>query len=62
MMVPKLKGFIVDNDRLLRFKSQIYIPPNDALMNLILNKAHRVVYMAHSGVMKMREDLKPLFF
>jgi hypothetical protein len=29
---------------------------------LILSKAHRAVYMAHPGVMKMRADLKPLFF
>ena len=29
---------------------------------MILNEAHRVVYMAHPGVMKMRADLKPLFF
>jgi hypothetical protein len=29
---------------------------------LILREAHRVVYMAHSGVTKIREDLKPLFF
>jgi hypothetical protein len=29
---------------------------------LILREVHRVVYMAHSGVTKMREDLKPLFF
>jgi hypothetical protein len=29
---------------------------------LFLSEAHRVVYMAHPGVTKMREDLKPLFF
>jgi hypothetical protein len=29
---------------------------------LILSEAHRAVYMAHPGVKKMREDLKPLFF
>jgi hypothetical protein len=62
MMVPKFEGFTVDSDGLLRIKSQIYIPPNDELMILILNKAHRELYMAHTGVTKMREDLKPLFF
>jgi hypothetical protein len=62
MMVPKFEGFTMENDRLLRFKGQIYILPNDELRNLILNKAGRVVYMAHLGVTKMREDLKPLFF
>jgi hypothetical protein len=62
MMVPKFEGFTMDNDGLLRFKSQIYIPPNDELRSLILNEAHREVYMAHPGVTKMREDLKPLFF
>jgi hypothetical protein len=29
---------------------------------LILSEAHRVVYMAHQGVTKMRAYLKPLFF
>jgi hypothetical protein len=29
---------------------------------LILSEAHRVVYMAHPGVTKMRANLKPLFF
>jgi hypothetical protein len=62
MMVPRFEGFMFDNDGLLRFKNQIYVPPNDELRSLILNEAHREVYMAHPGVMKMREDLKPLFF
>jgi hypothetical protein len=60
MMVPKFVGFTVDNDELLRFNNQIYIPPNDELRSLILNEAHRAVDMAHPGVTKMREDLKPL--
>jgi hypothetical protein len=62
MMVPKFEGFNVDNDGLLRFKNRIYVPPNEKLGSLILNEAHRAVYMAHLGVMKIREDLKPLFF
>jgi hypothetical protein len=62
MMLPKFEGFTVDNNRLLIFNNQIYILPNDKLRSLILNEAHRVVYMAHPGVMKMRADLKPLFF
>jgi hypothetical protein len=62
MMVPKFEGFTMDNNILLRFKSQIYVLPNDELRSLILNKAHRAVYMAHHGVTKMRVDLKPLFF
>jgi hypothetical protein len=61
MMVPKFEGFTMDNDGLLRFKSRIYVPPNDELRSLILNEAHRVVYMAHPGVTKMRAYLKPLF-
>jgi hypothetical protein len=36
--------------------------PTDKLRILILNEAHRAMYMAHPGVTKMREDLKPLFF
>jgi hypothetical protein len=62
MLVPKFEGFTVDNDGLMRYNNQIYVPPNDELRSLILNEAHRAVYMAHPGVTKMREDLKPLFF
>jgi hypothetical protein len=61
MMVPRFEGFTFDNDGLLRFKNQIYIPPNDELRSLILGKAHRAIYMVHSGVTNMRADLKPLF-
>jgi hypothetical protein len=62
MMVPKFEGYTLDNDRLMRYNNQIYIPPNDELRSLILSEAHRAVYMAHPGVTKMRADLKPLFF
>jgi hypothetical protein len=61
MMVPKFEGFTVDNDGLLRFNNRIYVSPNDELRSLILNEAHIAVYMAHPRVMKMRENLKPLF-
>jgi hypothetical protein len=43
MMVPKFEGFTMDNDGLLRFKSLIYVPPNNKLRTLILNEAHREV-------------------
>jgi hypothetical protein len=62
MMVPIFEEFTLDDDGLLRFKNQIYVPPNDGLRSLILNEAHRAVCMAHLGVTKMRADLKPLFF
>jgi hypothetical protein len=62
MMVPRYEGFTFDSDGLLRFRGRIYVPPNDELRMLILSEAHRAVYMAHPGVTKMREDLKPLFF
>ena len=52
----------MDSDGLMRFRGRIYVPPNDKLRMWILSEAHREVYMAHPGVMKMREDLKPLFF
>jgi hypothetical protein len=61
-MVPKIEGFTMDNDGLLRFKNRIYVSPNDDLRSLILDEAHRVVYMAHPRVTKMRVDLKHLFF
>jgi hypothetical protein len=38
------------------------MPSNDELRMLILSEAHRAVYVAHLGVTKLREDLKPLFF
>jgi hypothetical protein len=62
MMVPRFEGFTFDDDGLLRFKNRIYLPPNDELRRLILSEVHRTVYMAHSVVMKMRANLKPLFF
>ena len=62
MMVPQFEGFSFDSDGLLRFKNQIYVPSNDDLRMLILSEDHRVVYRAHPGVTKMRENLKPLFF
>jgi hypothetical protein len=39
-MVPIFEGFMIDDDGLLKFKNRIYIPPNDELRSLILNKAH----------------------
>jgi hypothetical protein len=62
MMVPKFEGFTFDEDGLLRFKNRIYVPPNNELRSLILNKAHKTMYMDHLRVMEMRADLKPLFF
>ena len=62
MMIPIFEGFMFDDDGLLRFKNQIYVPSNDDLRSLILNEAHRAVYMAHPRVTKMRADLKTLFF
>ena len=46
----------------MRFKNRIYVPSNDELRRLIINEAHRAVYMDHLGVTTMRADLKPLFF
>ena len=62
MMVPRYEGYSFDSDGLLRFRSWIYVLPNDELRMLILSEAHREVYMAHPGVMNMKEDFKPLFF
>ena len=36
MMVPRFEGFTFDDDGLLRFKNQIYIPLNYELRRLIL--------------------------
>jgi hypothetical protein len=62
MMIPKYDGYSLDSDGIIRYNGRIYVPPNDELRNFILNEAHRVVYMAHPGVTKMKEYLKPLFF
>jgi precorrin-4 methylase len=62
MMVLRYQGYSLDNDEIIRYIGRIYVPPNDKLRNLILNEAHRVVYMAHPRVKKMKEDLKPLLF
>jgi hypothetical protein len=61
-MVPIFEEFMFDDDGLLRFTNRIYVPSNEELRSLILNEAHRAVYMAHPGVTKIREYLKPLFF
>jgi hypothetical protein len=61
-MVPIFEGFMFDDDGLLSFKNWIFVTPNDNLRILILNEAHREVYLAHPGVTKMRAYLKPLFF
>ena len=61
MLVPRFEGYTLDDERLMRYNNHIYVLPNDELRILILNEAHREVYMAHPGVTKMRADLKPLF-
>jgi hypothetical protein len=40
MMVSRFEGFRFDDDGLLRFKNQIYVPLNDELRSLILREAH----------------------
>jgi hypothetical protein len=41
VMVPKFEGYSLDNDEFLRYNDIIYVPPNNELRILILNKAHR---------------------
>jgi hypothetical protein len=62
MRVPKFEGYTLENDRWVRYNNRICIPTNDELRISISSKAHRVVYMAHLGVTKMKIDLKTLFF
>jgi hypothetical protein len=62
MMVLRFEGYTLDNDGLFRYSNRIYVPPSNKLRILILNEAHREMYMAHPGVTKMKEDLKTLFF
>jgi hypothetical protein len=58
MMVLKFEGYSLDNDGLLRYNINICVPPNDELRSLILSESHRAIYMAHLGIMKMKENLK----
>jgi hypothetical protein len=62
MTVPRFEGYTLHNDGLMMYNNRVYIPPNKKLRSLMLSEAHRAVYMAHPGLMEMREDLKPLFF
>ena len=62
MTIPRFEGYTLENDRLMSYNNRIYVPPNEKLRNLILSEARRKVYMAHPGVTKMRENLRPLFF
>jgi hypothetical protein len=50
MMIPRYEGYSFYNDDILIYNSRLYVPPNDELRKLILNEAHRAVYMAHPGV------------
>jgi hypothetical protein len=52
----------LNSDGILRYNGRIYVPPNDELRMLILNKVHRAMYMAHLGVTNMKAYLKHLFF
>jgi hypothetical protein len=62
IIIPNFEGYSLENDGLLRYNDIIYVPPNDKLRNFIFSEARRVVYKADSGVMKMKTNLKPLFF
>jgi hypothetical protein len=57
MLVPKIEGYTLENDKMMMYNNQIYVLPNDELRILILRESHRAVYMAHPGVTKMREDI-----
>ena len=55
----EVEGFIGQNTMMVsKFEGFTF----DKLMMLMLREAHKAVYMAHLRVMKMRVDLKPLFF
>jgi hypothetical protein len=47
MMIPRYERYSLDSDRLLIYNNIIYVPPNDELRRLILNEAHRAMYMDH---------------
>jgi hypothetical protein len=57
MLVPKLEGYTLENDKMMMYNNYIYVPPSDKLRSFILSKARRAVYIAHPRVTKMREDI-----
>jgi hypothetical protein len=61
-MIPRYEGYSLESDIVLICNGNIYVPPNEEMRNLIFSEAHRVVYMDHTGVTEMKEDLKPLLF
>jgi hypothetical protein len=59
---PKYEGYILEVDRLLRYRGRMYIPENEDIRSIILKKSHRALYYAHSGVKTMYADMRKLFF
>jgi hypothetical protein len=62
MQIPKYARHTLDKERPLRFNGRIFVPLNEEMHDLILQEAHKEIYMPHLGVKKMNVDLKPLFF
>jgi hypothetical protein len=61
-LYPKYEGYILETDRLLRYRGRMYIPENGDIRSIILKEAHIAPYFAHLGVKKMYADMRKLFF
>lgn len=59
---PKVEGYTLDEDGLLRYNNRIYIPNSGDLREVVLSEAHNAPYSGHPGVNKLYVDLKKLYF
>jgi hypothetical protein len=58
---PKYEGYILEADRLLRYRGRMYIPEGGDIQSIILKESHRALYCVHTGVNKMYADMRKLF-
>ena len=58
----KSPGFIVHEDRTLRFQNRLCVPKNEGLRKQISEEAHNTRYSVHLGGTKMYRDLRQHFW
>ena len=58
----KSLGFVVHDDRTLRFQNRLCVPKNMELRKKILEEAHNTQYSVHAGDIDMYKDLTKYFW
>jgi len=58
----KSPGFVMHEDRTLRFQSHLCVPKNEGLRKQILEEARNTRYLVHPGGTKMYWDLRQYFW